>query len=154
MGDVGKAIVDVITAPYRLTRNVVKEGTEEFLGEDNAVSDILGKVAGGPSLFIKEEFIDKPKAEKEAGDRFAAETDAANKKFQKDMDTRKAQEGAEKKAGRDLLAGRSKQEKRRSSGRASTIAGGSTGGAGSVGTGSAGTLGGAGASGRKSLLGL
>jgi len=154
MGDIVQAIVNPISF---LTKKATEAGAKEA-GVSDEVASVFGSVAGGGAGqaggAAKTFLVDKPKAEKEAGDRFAAETDAANKKFQRDMDTRKAQEGAEKKAGKDLLAGRSKQEKRRKSGRASTIAGGSNVGAGSVGTGSAGTLGGAGASGRKSLLGL
>lgn len=154
MSDVVQAIVN----PIAFFTNKATEATAKEAGVSDEAASVFGTVAGGgvgdAGGTAKKFFIDKPKAEKEAGERFAADTDAANKKFQRDMDTRKAQEGAEKKAGKDLLAGRSKQEKRRKSGRAGTIAGGAVGGAGSVGTGGANTLGGAGTSGRKSLLGL
>lgn len=88
------------------------------------------------------------KAEEEA-DRQRREAQKLEKKHQFGKD----QEKAQAQAGKDLLAARSKQDRRRSSGRDSTIAtGGPKKASDGVSTGGSSTLGGM--EGRKSLLGL
>lgn len=136
---------------FNPTQRLFAEASKAAGVKADLAFDPGGTIAGGAG----ESFVDKPKAAKEQAKRFQAETAAANKKFQRDMDTKRKQSDAEMKAGKDLISARKKQDAKRKKGRASTIVTGSEpGSAGSVGTGSGSTLGGAGSSGRKSLLGL
>lgn len=132
--------------------NIARE-TMQVAGVDNDASQVFS-IDSKVNEAVGKKFIDDPKAQRLEADRFAASTDASNKQFERDMKSKREQEDAEGKAGKDLLKARKKQDARKKSGRAGTIStSGAAGSAGSVGTGSGASLGGSNG-GRKSLLGL
>ena len=145
-----ESVVEAASFLYNPAAGAAKFASKALGVKADAIFDPLGTVAAQGA----ESFIDKPKEAKEQATKFAAETDAANKKFQREIEGQRKQSDAEGKASKDLIKARKRQDSKRKSGRDTTIAtGAAPGSAGSVGTGSGASLGGSNG-GRKSLLGL